>query len=144
MPNYGRSAADYTSTTVDELSPEAVATPNEELRELSCHPSYHGTMTWRKAEKKLKAHGGNCYLTRYSKSQDTYRLSVIRRDRRILVKHCAIKIKTRRTGTTYKIVGTEKSFNSVSHMLHFYETCVVNHEVPDIGQFLRCDSDSDY
>lgn len=58
-----------------------------ELQTFFKDPSYHGAITGEEAERKLREHGGNCYLTRYSESREVYVLSVYKDENQLYAQY---------------------------------------------------------
>ena len=85
-------------------------------------------------------YGKNCYLTRYSKVQKSYILSVFRKQRPDdIIEHFAIVIGENRK---HKIKGIEDDeFGSVGHLLAYYETQRIHPGFPNIGQ---CYTESEF
>ena len=102
------------------------------------HDSYHGEISGKEAEFRLKAFKTRSYLTRYSVSHEQYLLSVyqpvlrgneIKHEMRnfvITFKHDDKKI--------YRI--TDREFNSLEEMLETYERESLHHSLPNIGRMV--------
>ena len=114
--------------------------PTIPLKGISDHPSYHGAITWAKAELKLKDHGGNCYLTRHSKDRKVYVISVMREgadDEEDIFQHLNLII-TDDTYCAYEIEGAGIQFNNIFELLCFYQEAPVNHKISSIGECVEC------
>ena len=105
------------------------------LEGISDHPSYHGAITWSEAETKLKAHGGNCYLTHYTTGRKEYVLSVLNEGTESdEFRHYNLVI----SDGTFEIQGAAKQFSNIFDLLNFYQTVPVDHKVSTIGECLKC------
>lgn len=116
------------------------AVPTWQLNAISHHPSYHGNITGSHAVSKLKEKGGNCYLTRWSHSQQLFVLTVLRRGTDDNGHQFNIEICKNDdyfdeplTSVTYEIKGTQMQFYDIHRMLEFYHNNSVSHEVDGIG-----------
>ena len=79
-------------------------------------------MTGAVVQQKLKKAKMNCSLTRYSKAQEKYILSVVKRARRsddVLFQHFTILVKAQQFGYEYEIDGAQKKFDGISELLVF-------------------------
>ena len=74
------------------------------------------------AETKLKAHGGNCYLTRYTAGRKEYVLSVLNEGAESEFRHYNLVI----SDGTCEIQGARKQFSNIIYLLNFYQTIPVN------------------
>lgn len=92
-------------------------------------PTFHGILSTIEAELKLKADfSDKCYLVRYDTELDEYFLSVkIKKDGCCL--HFVIEIMRNEESTQYEFKGTTKKFDTISHLLRFYEENPVNLKV---------------
>ena len=83
------------------------------------HLSYHGELTSKEAEERLSmamASGGNCYLTRYSKTQESYVLStIVVHDGIREPVHIKLNIDTEKG--CHSLDGTEKIFRTLDELL---------------------------
>ena len=104
-------------------------------------------MTGAEAEEKLKQHGGNCYLIRYSDANEVYVLSVMRRINKEepISAHFKLNIiKGNPEGNIYEIEGTEKKFDDLSQLLLYYHSYPIDHRIKGIGDpYQDLDSDDD-
>ena len=82
------------------------------------HPSYHGSITSEEAKRRLQMWGGLCYLTRFSKSNQRYMLSVYQ-DKLDIIKHFRLLIDRDRNYA--QIQGKRQSFKNIDRLLHHYE-----------------------
>lgn len=107
--------------------------PTWQLIGISEHPSYHGTMTIKEAELKLKQRGNDHFLTRYSEVDRKYVLSVVKEGR---CRHFDINIKKEKKGTgetVYEIGGTEKAFYNIFKLFDFYQEFPIGPRIDSIG-----------
>lgn len=97
------------------------------------HHSYHQSISAKEAERRLKLCGQDGYLTRYSKSQKSYILSVRRKQIPCdEIEHFGIIVE--RTGK-HKIKGREdEEFDSIGSMLGYYEGHRISPSFPSIGK----------
>lgn len=115
------------------------AAPTRQLEEIANHPSYHGAITWEQAEIKLKEHGGNCYLTRYTTGRKVYVLSVMNdgiQGKEPIIRHFNLIIGDKDENTC-EIQGAKKQFSNIFDLLNFYRTTPVDHAIRTIGDCLR-------
>ena len=93
--------------------------------------SFHGAMTKKEAELTLENHGSNrCYLTRYCTTKKLYLLSTMtKQEEGYRHDHFIINIDEE----ILALEGTEKKFNEIIELLHFYERNPVNFEISNIG-----------
>ena len=97
------------------------------------HPSYHEGITGEEAIYRLRASGHHlCYLTRYSKLQKSYVLTVYQIQQRMNddEMHFKIVIENER----YKIDGTKRDFEDIDHLLEFYEEHRIHRTLRKIGE----------
>lgn len=99
------------------------------------HPSYHGTMRTKEAEIKLRQHGGDCYLTRFSKSKNVYVLTVFKSEEE-LCQNFQIDFKVKNDYNMYEILGTQKEFDDFFVLLDFYKSFPLSHNISTIGEIL--------
>ncbi len=114
------------------------AAPTWKVKDLKNEPSYHWSKREPEAAKLLKeSEHEHCYLTRYSKRDNTFVLSVMRRERnnRSSYKHYEIIItQDKASGENfYTIRGDDEKFAEVSAMLKHYQDSSINHEGDTIG-----------
>ena len=104
---------------------------------ISQHPCYHGPMTGKEAEIKLKEMGGGTfYLMRFSVSRGEQMLSVAGKieDDTIMTEHFPIKTVSKYDQSEYEIKGSEKRFEDISELLHYYERNPINYHFRCIGK----------
>lgn len=119
-----------------------LAEPSYKIHGISGHPSYHGAMNSEDAKKKLQEHGGNCYLTRYSESQERYFLTVIRvndEGEDPVFGNFAINISKGKDNVTtwYEIEKTERQFRDLFELLESFKKSAVSHSIAGIGEHIR-------
>lgn len=95
------------------------------------HPSYHQCITGREAVKRLKQHGGHCYLTRYSEAKRTYILSVYQKRPTYAMKHFKINIEY---DGKKSIEKKQKRFDTIGELLDHYEQFRLDPAFRTIGQ----------
>ena len=95
------------------------------------HASYHRAITGEEGEKRLKKHGGSCYLTRYSESQECYILTVYESASNPVKKHFAIEKSD--TGE-HKIRGKSMTFSGIQQLLEYYEQNTIDPALRSIGK----------
>ena len=104
-----------------------LADPTWQIKDVTTQEGYVGGMTADKAEENLRRCRGNCYLIRYSKSKQSYVLSVVRRDAENPIPHIQHYklIITKKDGNSrdsvYEIEGSEERFSDISDLLKFYQ-----------------------
>lgn len=137
---YGRQGKETKSCQCSSLHHSLVlaVTPPEKIsvaaptmtRLIDDHPSYHGAVTHKEAEARLRKHGGNCYLTRYSTGRNTFVLSVMKSNENI--RHFDVNITTE----TCEINGTNLPFSDIFQLLVFYAkaTSQIDDETGSIGE----------
>ena len=116
------------STRFVTLQPQRSVMPN--------HPSYHGDLDGKEAEKRLleksKSLGSNCYLTRYSQPQSSYVVSAI-------VFHQGtetpvhIKLIVDNDNNRYSLDGSEKIFSTLDELLEYFKRTPLNAEIRGLG-----------
>lgn len=96
------------------------------------HLSYHQSITGEEAERRLKIYGQNGYLTRYSKSQKCYVLTIYRKQKpNDAFEHLHIIIKN---NGKHKLRGREdEEFDSINSLLVYYKTHRISPGFPSIG-----------
>lgn len=106
------------------------------------HDSFHGEITGKEAEFRLKKSQKKSYLTRYSEQNELYVLSVcypyLSEGRmKFKIKHFEIKFRHEDSGNTYQIA--DEKFNSLAEMLQEYEQKMIDHAQQNIGSKLTED-----
>ncbi len=109
--------------------------PTRELVEMSDHPSYHSNVDGMQAEEILRKHGGTCYLTRHSKFNNKYVLSVLHEDIPD-VQHFGLNINKENPTVISEIEGTDAKFDDIFKLLSFYEHHPVDHDFTTIGKMI--------
>ncbi len=136
--------------STSEKAESDVDDPNETVYnvQLLKHLSYHGQITSQEAQRRLKEFGTRCYLTRYSCTTKSYKLSVCQQqfsNDRITHNTRHFKIDMRRQKTTgkmcYHIDGNNLDYFSPTDMLKFYET---NGILPALENIGKCVSEKEY
>ena len=120
------------------------AVPTWQIEDITQEKSYWGPMTGSEAELKLRLHGGNCYLTRYSEMKQHYVISVsvmrrkkqqARRQRDCLeLYNFKLNVTKENSHNEFEIEGTDNKFNSVSSLLEFFQKNPISHSVSSIGE----------
>lgn len=103
---------------------------------LEDHSSYHQSITREEAEKRLKKCGGHCYLTRFSRTNEKYILSVYQEKPTKTIEHYKITIHE-----CVRLEDKGKSFSNIAELLTFYENNRVSPAFKNIGQ---CYSEDEY
>lgn len=107
-------------------------TANELMDE---HKSYHEEITGIEAEKRLKLCSSHGYLTRHSKENQHYILSVCKETATdYIFKHFPIVFTNDGTHKEYRIGERGKVFKSLQEMLQFYERSRIGPALKTIGQ----------
>ena len=108
---------------------EKMAIPFWQVKDFMNEPSFHEQMTKKEAEKKLKEQGSRrkCYLTRYSETNKTYRLSVMYGRGKNKFEHYGI------SKTKYALVDSDKVLNTLSEMLEYYRRNRISNTLRNIG-----------
>ncbi len=110
------------------------------------HSSYHGVITGKEAAHRLKEVGTRCYLTRYSRTQRCYILTVYEQE--LIAEHITpgiqdIKIvitqQVRKRVNRYQVGARE--FDNPDKMLRYYEKNRIDPGLQDIG---RCITKREY
>ena len=104
---------------------------------IEAHACYHRAISGEEGEKRLKKHGGNCYLTRYSEIQKCYILTVYDSTKPV-TKHFEIK----KSHGKYKIRGKDMTFSSIQQLLEYYEHD--NEFDPALSSIGRAYTEEDY
>ena len=115
------------------------AVPYRQIQGFSRDPSYHGAMTGKDAERKLRELGGDHYLTRYSEKREMYVLTVLRKGHLV---NFDFNISTfqDKIYVQYEIIGSEIKFGDLRKLLNFYRKNPVTHEINGIGDYLESDN----
>ena len=101
----------------------------EEL--LDDHPGYHQSITTTEAEKRLQKCDENCcYLTRYSKNNKSYVLSVCQKRPIQGIEHFGIEVQDGKC----KIQGKTEEFPNINQLLEHYEQNVIDPSFITIGK----------
>lgn len=97
------------------------------------HASYHQTITGEEAKRRLTLCGGHCYLTRYSRIQGCYVLSVYKYHRSLSpeIEHFEIVIENT---NKHRIKGKAKTFNNIQSLLEYYELNRIDPALKSIGR----------
>ncbi len=96
------------------------------------HKAFHHTITQIEAEKRLKRKGDCCcYLTRYSRTNECYILSVYQSRPTSTMKH--FKIEKDGNGK-YKIKRKELIFDTIEELLEHYENNSIDPALKNIGK----------
>lgn len=112
------------------------------LKGIAQHPSYHGPMTAKEAERKLRRQRTNCYLTRLTTKRRKYVLSVLRwvGDAVPIVRNFNVNVTHENDTTLYEIEGTENKVKDIFQLLEFYRDQPMSHEIDGIGNCLRAEA----
>jgi hypothetical protein len=115
------------------LHSTAISQSIAESQTLEEHEGYHQAITGREAEKRLRKNGGHCYLTRYSKFQKCYILSIHKAQKhsRPVIEHFKIIIEG---DGKHKIDGKDKTFDGIKELLEYYEGNRIDPALKSIGQ----------
>lgn len=105
--------------------------PVEEASMLEEHSSYHQSITGKEAEKRLKQHGGHCYLTRYSEAKRCYILSVYQKSPTYAMKHFKIVIDY---SGKKSIEKKQQKFDTIGELLTHYENSRLDPAFRNIGE----------
>lgn len=100
------------------------------------HDGYHRSITGEEAERRLKAHGNHCYLTRYSEKNKCYMLSVYQKSPTPITKHFRISFKGSGDSKTIKIEGKTREFKGIRDLLREYESNPIDPAFMSIGRAL--------
>ena len=96
--------------------------------------SFHGPLDEMEAEIKLREHGGDCFLTRYSKAEKVHMLSVMANGEKTELRVNAMKINSL---PQFSIEGREKWFHSVVILLDYYQKNRISETICSIGEELQ-------
>lgn len=94
------------------------------------HLGYHRSITAKEAERRLRKYGRHCYLTRYSKTNLCYILSVYQERPIRTIKHFKIIIGSGELA----IKGKEKTFSSIRELLDHYGNNRIDPSFENIGR----------
>ena len=76
--------------------------------------------------------GSNCYLTRYSETQESYVVSAIVYHQGIPTPvHIKLNIDT--DNNSYSLEGTEKTFRTLDELLNYFEQNPLSHDIRELG-----------
>lgn len=106
----------------------------ERKKAITDHPSYHGVLTQEKAEAELKRHcqqNTTCYLTRWSKYSQSFKVSVCVKEAKY--HHLRLNIMKEDNSSMYELEGVLGRFNDVFKLLEFYEKNPVSDTIDAIG-----------
>ena len=109
------------------------AIPTWKLKDIKNRSSYHGAMTGKEAVLKLKEHGGNCYLLRYSEVRKSLVITVLRGDEKKPF-HFILNITKKDNRSIYEIEGTEEYFDNIDSLLAFYQDNPLTAIITCIGE----------
>ena len=105
--------------------------PVEETSMLEEHSSYHQSISGKEAERRLKRHGGLCYLTRYSEAKRSYILTVYQKSPTYAMKHFKIMIDCNGKKSIEK---KQMKFDTVGELLTHYESTRLDPAFRTIGE----------
>ncbi len=109
-----------------------ILTAVNEEKMLPYHKGYHRRITGEEAERRLKLSDRHSYLTRYSKPQKCYILSVYEHQTtEDVVEHFEITIKN---DAWVGIEGKDMLFDRIEELLHHYEYNTIDPAFTSIGQ----------
>ena len=95
------------------------------------HESYHEGITGEEAERRLKLVGTNSYLTRYSKKEESYVLTVFKKESpEDVIMHFKIIIQNDK----HNIDGKQLKFDDIRSLLEHYESIRLDPDIKTIGQ----------
>ena len=99
------------------------------------HWCYVGVMTSKQAEQTLANKEGDCYFIRFSNIHQKYMLSVSKKsvDDTVIYGHYPINITTKYDFCEYEIEGSEKKFDDITELLHYYEENPLTDEIENLG-----------
>ena len=103
--------------------------------QIHSHPSYHGEMRKGTAEQRLKQHGGNCYLTRYSGSRSVYVISSLR-VRKWDKKLAHFNIIIIREISSFQIKGSGLVFKEISKLYDYCQKNPAGDEIDCLGDYI--------
>ena len=104
------------------------------LEAFSREPSYHGEMKETDAEKILRECGGDCYLTRFSETNNDYVLTVLRKGQ---LENFLIDNDIKFSKLTFEIAGSERQFNDLRKLLKFYKKKPISRAFNGIGDYVQ-------
>jgi len=101
------------------------------------HQSYHGELSSNEAERRLldtsgPLEGSNCYLTRYSNTNDSYSVSAVVHPKgsQKLV-HLKLSIDTDQN--CYDLEGSQKRFRTLDELLNYFEQNPLSSDIRALG-----------
>jgi len=96
-------------------------------------------MTGTEAELKLEEYGKSCYLMRYSKFKELFKLTVMKKyKKKSIIVHFTVDNRLDQQGNyVYQIEGTDEVFTDIFKMLNHYQTHPINEVVDSIGEYLE-------
>ncbi len=97
--------------------------------QLPNHPAYHMLCNGEQAEDKLRQKGGNCFLFRYSDTNQKYVLSVLNQKQ-----FYNFTINIDNSVPSYSLIGTQNTFPSLNELVDYYVRIPLNHNVRTIGK----------
>ena len=112
--------------------------PDQVMKAMNSHPSFHGTRTREDVTKLLYSKKGSCYLTRYSEHHKTCVVSTKTvLDDGDLLQHFKlnITISSENGGFLYEVEGTHNRFDDIKKLLDHYQS---NPVAPHITSFGEC------
>lgn len=96
------------------------------------HDAYHHSIKGDEAQRRLEECGEDCYLTRYSKVNKSYVLTVCKQQfPKNVIEH--FKINIERSGKC-KIEGREKYFDNIEELLSYYRRYRIDPTIDKIGK----------
>ena len=95
-------------------------------------------ITEKEAKERLRKKGGHCYLTRYSKSQDCYVLSVLKPQQSKQFWNFKIAITEKEEK---RIDGLTKKFGNITSLLEYYEHNRIDPGLRSIGRACKLNED---
>ena len=92
-------------------------------------------MTSKQAEQTLANKEGDCYFIRFSNTHKKYMLSVSKKsvDDTVIFRHFPIDIANKFDLCEYEIEGSEKKFDDITELLHYYEENPLTDEIENLG-----------
>ena len=126
----------YFSTQCRCRSQPQQGSPQWKVDEMTATPSFHGAIYKRESERRLRECDSNAFLTRFSKTSQQYKLSVMTKSgRKIKFKHLGIII----TVDSYCLEGTSGvKHPSISTLLEFHQNNPINSDIASIGNGVEC------
>ena len=108
--------------------------PFKLLLAFSREPSYHGEMKETDAEKILRECSGDCYLTRFSETNNDYVLTVLRKGQ---LENFLIDKKEKYFKLTFEIAGSGVEFDDLRKLLKFYKKKPISRAFNGIGDYVQ-------